>query len=100
MGVCEVRGNDYDKTMQVTAGGQTHVLDSFECAIHALAPRRAYCQCTIVGHRIETGSAIYRCAHCAHVAGSARQSTTCRAGKAGAAGGRCGFSPPFRRVAS
>jgi hypothetical protein len=56
MGVCEVCGNDYDKTMQVMVGGETHVFDSFECAIHALAPRCAHCQCAIVGHGIEACS--------------------------------------------
>ena len=39
MAKCEVCGNDYDKSFEVKAGGKTHVLDSFECAIHAL--RRA-----------------------------------------------------------
>ena len=30
--------NDYDKAFEVKAGGATHIFDSFECAIHALAP--------------------------------------------------------------
>ena len=38
MGICEVCGNDYDKTMDITLGEGTHRYDSFECAIHALAP--------------------------------------------------------------
>jgi hypothetical protein len=38
MGICEVCGNDYDKTMDITLGERTHRYDSFECAIHALAP--------------------------------------------------------------
>jgi hypothetical protein len=38
MARCDVCGNDYDKTFQVIRGGQTHTYDSFECAIHALAP--------------------------------------------------------------
>jgi hypothetical protein len=69
MGICEVCGNDYDKTMEIAAGGETHVFDSFECAIHALAPKCAHCECTIVGHGVETGDAFYCCAHCAHAAG-------------------------------
>jgi hypothetical protein len=69
MGLCEICGNDYDKTMQVTVGGETHVFDSFECAIHALAPTCARCGCKIVGHGIESGEAFYCCAHCAHAAG-------------------------------
>jgi len=35
---CEVCGNVYDKCFELKIGGQTHVFDSFECAIHALAP--------------------------------------------------------------
>jgi hypothetical protein len=69
MGVCEVCGNDYDKTMQVIVGGETHVFDSFECAIHALAATCAHCGCKIVGHGTESGDAFYCCAHCAHAAG-------------------------------
>jgi hypothetical protein len=69
MGVCEVCGNDYDKAMQVVMYGETHVFDSFECAINALAPICAHCQCKIIGHGIESNNAFYCCAHCAHSAG-------------------------------
>jgi len=69
MGVCEVCGNDYDKAMEVVVSGERHVFDSFECAIHALAPRCAHCECAIVGHGVESGGAFYCCAHCAHAAG-------------------------------
>jgi hypothetical protein len=41
MGRCETCGNDYDKTFEVILGGTTHVYDSFECSIHALAPECA-----------------------------------------------------------
>ena len=30
MPVCEVCGNDYDKAMEITVSGATHVFDSFE----------------------------------------------------------------------
>ena len=70
MAACETCGNEYDKTMQITVGGETHTFDSFECAIHAIAPRCAHCGCTIVGHGLEGPSDdIYCCAHCAHEAG-------------------------------
>jgi hypothetical protein len=69
MAVCEVCGNDYDKTMEIFAGGERHVFDSFECAISALAPTCAHCECTIIGHGIESSDAFYCCAHCAHAAG-------------------------------
>ncbi len=42
MGKCEQCGNDYDKTFDVIAGGQTHTFDSFECAIQMLAPVAAF----------------------------------------------------------
>jgi hypothetical protein len=69
MPVCEVCGNDYDKTIEVSASGETHTFDSFECAIHALAPHCAHCDCRIVGHGVEAGGSIYCCAHCAGAKG-------------------------------
>jgi hypothetical protein len=65
MAVCEVCGNDYDKTFELSRGGETHTFDSFECAIHALAPRCPHCDCRILGHGVEAGSRIFCCAHCA-----------------------------------
>jgi len=62
---CEVCGNTYDKCFEVNMGGKTHVFDSFECAIHALAPTCAHCGCRIIGHGMESSDAIYCCAHCA-----------------------------------
>jgi hypothetical protein len=66
---CEVCGNEYDKSMEITIGGGSHVFDSFECAIHALAPECAHCGCRIVGHGVEGGGKIYCCASCAAKAG-------------------------------
>jgi hypothetical protein len=62
---CEVCGNVYDKCFEVHMGGKTHVFDSFECAIHALAPTCAHGGCRIIGHGMETANALYCCAHCA-----------------------------------
>jgi 3-hydroxyisobutyrate dehydrogenase-like beta-hydroxyacid dehydrogenase len=69
MARCEVCGNEYDKTMEVSVGGETHVFDSFECAIHALAPQCEHCGCRIVGHGVEAADAFYCCANCASLAG-------------------------------
>jgi hypothetical protein len=69
MATCEVCGNDYDKTMEITRGGETHVFDSFECAIHAIAPQCAHCGCRIIGHGIESGDSAFCCAHCAEQEG-------------------------------
>jgi hypothetical protein len=62
---CEVCGNDYDKAFTVTMAGQDHTFDSFECAVHALAPTCAHCGCKVVGHGVEQGGNIYCCANCA-----------------------------------
>jgi hypothetical protein len=69
MAQCEVCGNDYDKTFEITMAGRSHVFDSFECAIHALAPRCAHCGCSVVGHGVEAGDVMYCCAHCARKSG-------------------------------
>ncbi len=66
---CEVCGNDYDKAFTVTRGSESHVFDSFECAIHALAPTCAHCGCRIIGHGVEAGGQIYCCASCARQTG-------------------------------
>jgi hypothetical protein len=39
MAKCDSCGNDYDKSFQIVAQGKTHTFDSFECAIHKLAPK-------------------------------------------------------------
>jgi hypothetical protein len=69
MARCEVCGNDYDKAMEVTVAGAAHTFDSFECAIHAIAPRCEHCGCTVIGHGHEAGGRFYCSAHCARVAG-------------------------------
>lgn len=70
MATCDVCGNDYDKTMRISVAGQTHTFDSFECAIHAIAPRCPRCGCTILGHGLEASDgSVYCCAHCARESG-------------------------------
>jgi Rieske Fe-S protein len=65
MAVCFVCGNDYDKSFEVRSAGQTHVFDSFECAIHALAPVCQHCGCRVIGHGVESKGRIFCGAHCA-----------------------------------
>jgi hypothetical protein len=69
MARCDHCGNDYDKSFELTMGGRTHTFDSFECAIHVLAPRCAHCDCAIIGHGLESDAKFYCCAHCAKQAG-------------------------------
>jgi hypothetical protein len=66
---CEVCGNAYDKSFEVVMAGRTHVFDSFECAIHALAPRCVRCGCRIIGHGTEAPPGFYCGAHCARAGG-------------------------------
>jgi hypothetical protein len=70
VGVCEVCGNEYDKSFEVVApGGDTRTFDSFECAIHALAPTCEHCGTRILGHGVESNGRMFCCAHCAEQAG-------------------------------
>ena len=67
---CELCGNSYDKSFEVrTSDGTRHVFDSFECAIHVLAPTCDHCDCRIIGHGIEADGSFYCCAHCARHSG-------------------------------
>lgn len=68
---CETCGNNYDKTFTILHhDGTAHVFDSFECAIHALAPECVHCRCRIIGHGIEgPEQTFYCCAHCAERSG-------------------------------
>ncbi len=70
MATCEVCGNDYDRAMTIEKDGTSHVFDSFECAIHAIAPTCEHCGCRIIGHgHEEAGGRMFCCAHCARESG-------------------------------
>jgi hypothetical protein len=68
--LCEVCGNHYDKAFEVKLHDVSHVFDSFECAIHALAPACEHCGIKIIGHGLQAGGAIYCCGHCAQQGGA------------------------------
>ena len=70
MATCDVCGNEYDKAFTVTLEGQTSTYDSFECAIHALAPVCEHCGCRIIGHGVEASGRMFCCAHCARHSGA------------------------------
>ena len=66
MARCSHCGNEYDKTFDVIAAdGSRHTFDSFECAIHVLAPTCPHCGCRVIGHGVEGEGQIFCCAHCA-----------------------------------
>ena len=72
MAKCEHCGNDYDKTFEIRFKDKTHVFDSFECAIHRMAPICEHCQCKVVGHGIEVAGRFFCCASCARSATGAK----------------------------
>ncbi|MEK6245438.1 MAG: hypothetical protein AABM33_13170, partial [Pseudomonadota bacterium] len=61
MAKCDACGNDYDKSFQVVTRGKTHTFDSFECAIHALAPTCEHCGMRIIGHGLEKSGRMFCC---------------------------------------
>jgi len=65
MARCDVCGNEYDKSFQVITNGKTYTFDSFECAVHKLAPNCAHCGVRIVGHGMESDEQMFCCDHCA-----------------------------------
>ena len=70
MAQCEVCGNEYDKAFQISMPGEgTHTFDSFECAIHALAPVCEHCGVKVVGHGVEADGTFFCCASCARMHG-------------------------------
>ena len=69
MAKCDVCGNDYAKSFEIIMGGTRHTFDSFECAIHKLAPVCHHCGCRIIGHGIEANGTFFGCANCARRAG-------------------------------
>jgi hypothetical protein len=69
MATCEVCGNDYRLAFEVHAAGAVHVFDSFECAIHLLAPICEACWVRVVGHGVEADGVFFCSAHCARQSG-------------------------------
>jgi hypothetical protein len=69
MKTCETCGNQYDKSFEIIKDGSSHFFDSFECAIHAMAPTCDHCSCRIIGHGLEANGVTYCCDHCAEASG-------------------------------
>ena len=69
MAKCDMCGNEYERAMQITLDGKTHTFDSFECAIHHIAPRCDHCGCMVIGHGLQAGGQFFCCAHCAREKG-------------------------------
>lgn len=69
MAQCEVCGNDYYLSFEVITAGNRHVFDSFECAIHQLAPICDHCGCRVIGHGVEANGTFFCSANCSRIAG-------------------------------
>jgi phage terminase large subunit GpA-like protein len=69
MARCDRCGNDYDKSFEIRMGTETHVFDSFECAIQSVAPICDHCGLRIIGHGVESDGSMFCCANCARASG-------------------------------
>lgn len=70
MPTCDTCGNSYDKTFEVVTDERRYTFDSFECAVHKLAPACSHCRCRIMGHGVEANGTMYCCANCARQGGA------------------------------
>ncbi len=50
-------------------GEETRVFDSFECAIHLLAPVCANCGIKVIGHGLQIRGRVFCSSHCSRSAG-------------------------------
>lgn len=64
MKVCSSCGNEYPDGFQIKMSDKEYYFDSFECAIHLLAPRCHCCGVKILGHGFELDNIYYCSAHC------------------------------------
>ncbi len=64
MGICMTCGNDYENTFSVIKEDERYEFDCFECAIQALAPHCAHCDCVIIGQGVELDGRFYCGSHC------------------------------------
>jgi hypothetical protein len=71
MGTCEVCGNHYENLIEIKMPGENshHHFDSFECAVHHLAPRCEGCGVRVMGHGVEVANTVFCGAHCARSKG-------------------------------
>ena len=65
--VCEICGCERINPMLVTIDDETHVFDTFDCAIERLAPRCRTCGRRVTGRGVHSHGAVYCCKHCEQV---------------------------------
>jgi len=66
---CATCGNVYERSLEVTLDDKTYTFDSFQCAIHHLAPLCGRCGCRVIGAGVQAKNAIFCSAHCAREEG-------------------------------
>lgn len=72
MAICETCGNNYESPIEVRIQGRAHTFDTFQCAIHALAPACEHCGARVIGHGVDwIGDRVFCCPHCAEASGLA-----------------------------
>jgi hypothetical protein len=69
MARCNTCGNEYEGSFEVIMDGRTYTFDSFECAIHELAPTCESCGIRILGHGVQAQDRMFCCSHCARLQG-------------------------------
>jgi hypothetical protein len=69
MARCDTCGNEYERSFEVTLDGRAYTFDSFECAIHRLAPVCESCGCRMLGHGVQSDEQMFCSAHCARQRG-------------------------------
>lgn len=69
MARCDTCGNDYERSFEMKMDGRYYNFDSFECAIHKLAPVCEHCGCRILGHDVQANEHMFCSAHCARARG-------------------------------
>ena len=65
MGVCDLCGNDYDRSFTITRGDRSRTYDSLECAVTDLGARLRTLRVPRPGHGVEKGGVVFCCSHCA-----------------------------------
>lgn len=64
MTVCDSCGNPDGNLFTIIRDAETRTFDSFECAIHVMAPRCGHCGCPILGHGFTNDAGLFCCEHC------------------------------------
>ena len=64
---CEVCGKWDEVCFEVLLGGESHIFDSFECAIRAMTQKCEFCGCQVFGPGVQDGNAFYCSYLCANL---------------------------------